>query len=56
MPYCSEHPSTSKTDENVDKVKGLFHKNRRITICEVADMLGISFGSVQRIQKDNLPF
>jgi hypothetical protein len=28
--------------------------NRKITICEVVKVLGISFGSVQSILKDNL--
>jgi hypothetical protein len=35
-------------------VKELVHKNRRISIHEVASMLGISFGSLQSILKDNL--
>jgi hypothetical protein len=38
----------------MDQVKEHVHENRRITICEVAKMLGISFGSVQSILKDNL--
>jgi hypothetical protein len=44
----------SKADKNVDWVKELVHENSRITICEVANMLGISYGSVQSILKDNL--
>lgn len=41
----------SNTNENVDQVKYLVHKNRRIKICEAATMLGILFGSVLSILK-----
>jgi hypothetical protein len=34
----------SKTDENVDQVKEFVKGNRRITICEDADMLEIFLG------------
>jgi hypothetical protein len=44
---CLGHPSVGKTDESVYQVKECNLKNRRITICEVANMSGISFGSVQ---------
>lgn len=46
--------STSKTDENVNQVKELLFKVRKISILVVANRLGISFGSVQRILKDTL--
>jgi hypothetical protein len=35
----------SKTVENMDQVKELVPKNRIITICETAGILGILFGS-----------
>jgi hypothetical protein len=38
----------SKRDVDVDGVKKLGLENRRITICEAANKLEISFGSVQR--------
>ncbi|GFG35768.1 hypothetical protein Cfor_03938 [Coptotermes formosanus] len=44
----------SNRDESVDKVKDLVLKNRRITGPEVANMLQISFKSVQSILEDNL--
>jgi len=50
----SGHPLTSKTGENVDKVKDLVLENRRITIHEVANLLGISVDSVHTSLKDNL--
>jgi hypothetical protein len=50
----SVHPSMSKTDENVDQMKEHVHKNTRLTIHEVANMLHISFGSLWSILKDNL--
>jgi hypothetical protein len=36
-------------DKNMDEVKELILKNRRITICEVANMLGTSYRTVQSI-------
>ena len=38
-------PSISTADENVEKVKDLVTNDRRITIREVADDVGISIGS-----------
>ncbi|XP_029673845.1 protein GVQW3-like [Formica exsecta] len=46
--------STSTTDDNVGKVKKMIMDNRRITIREVADDVGISFGSCQAIFSDVL--
>ena len=42
-------PSTSTTDENVEKVKEMVMNDRRITIREVADDVGISIGSCHEI-------
>ena len=42
-------PSTSTTDENIKAVKKIIFDNHRITIREVADNVGISFGSCQVI-------
>ena len=42
-------PSTSTTDENVEKVKEMVMNGRRITIREVADDVGISIGSYHEI-------
>ena len=42
-------PSTSKTDENVEKVKEMVMNDRRITIREVADDVSISIGSYHEI-------
>jgi len=49
-----EHSLMSQTSENVDSVRKLIPKSKIMTICEVTDMLGISFGWVQRILRDNL--
>ena len=46
-------PSMSTTDENVEAVKEIVLKNRRITIREVADV-GISVGSCHDILSDVL--
>ena len=42
-------PSTSTTNENIEAVKKLVMKNRRITIREVAEDVGISVGSCHAI-------
>ena len=47
-------PSTSITDENIEAVKKMILNNRRTTIREVADDVGISFGSCQAIFTDVL--
>jgi len=46
---CSGCPWARKTDENVDQARELFGENRRIAIHEVGNILGISFGTVQRL-------
>ena len=45
----SGRPSTSTTDENVEKVKEMVMNDRRITIREVDDDVGISIGSCHEI-------
>ena len=50
----SGRPSTSIDDQNINKIKEMVVGNRRLTIRELADMVGISFGSVQTILKDHL--
>ena len=47
-------PLTMQTVENADRVKESIFKKRRISICEVANMLQTSFVSVQGILKDKL--
>ena len=41
--------SSSTTDKNIETVKKMILDHRRITIKEIADDLGISFGSCQAI-------
>ncbi|UYV62392.1 hypothetical protein LAZ67_2000365 [Cordylochernes scorpioides] len=50
----SGRPSTSTTPEKADKVLELVREDRRITVREVAEKAGISFGSTQSIMKDIL--
>jgi hypothetical protein len=38
------HSSISQTSENVNSLRKLAPKSKIMTICEVTDMLGISFG------------
>jgi len=44
-----EHPSTSTSDDSVEKMKKMIMDNRRITIREVADEVCISIGSCHAI-------
>ena len=46
--------STSTTDKNIEIVKKMILDNHRITTREVADNIGISFGSWQAIFTDVL--
>ena len=47
-------PNTSTNDERIEAVKKIILNNRRITIRDVADNVGISFGSGQAILADVL--
>ena len=46
--------STSKTDENVDKIKEMMDKNHKWTIGEMAANLNIAYESVQDILFNDL--
>jgi hypothetical protein len=46
-----EHSSISKTHKNVEWVKKLVLRNKRITNHKAVNILGISFWSVQSILK-----
>jgi len=45
----SGHPSTSKTQENIERVSEMIRSNRQLTIREISEDLNISYGSVQNI-------
>jgi len=45
-------PSVSNLHENVDYVKEFILLNKRTTVCEITNILGISLGLVQRAMKD----
>lgn len=49
-------PSTSKTDENIDKVTKMLVNNRKLTIREIAEDLNSAYGSVQDILVNDLGF
>ena len=50
----SGHPSTSKTQENVERIKEIIRSNRRLSIREISEDLNISYGSVQNILSTDL--
>lgn len=52
--HRSGRPSTSKTQENIEKVKELVLENRRLSIRHLVDITQISFGSIQSILKHSL--
>lgn len=47
-------PSTSKTDENIEKVGNLVRSNHRLTICLIAETVGIGQVCVKQIFHNNL--
>ncbi|XP_018048354.1 PREDICTED: putative uncharacterized protein FLJ37770 [Atta colombica] len=46
---CSGKPSTSKTDENINKVREMLINNRKLIIRELAEDLNIAYGFIQDI-------
>jgi hypothetical protein len=50
----SGRPSTSRTTENVEKIQELIWEDRRQTIHELADTVGISYGVFLEILTENL--
>ena len=48
LPHASR-PSTSVNDDNIEKVKKIVLKNRRVGIREVAEASNISYGPIQHI-------
>ncbi|XP_015905835.2 protein GVQW3-like [Parasteatoda tepidariorum] len=50
----SGRSSTSKTDENIDKLKEMLVNNHKLTIREIAESLNISYGPVQDILVNDL--
>ena len=47
-------PSTSTNDDHVERVGDVIRGNRRLTLREVADELGISIGSCHQIFTEKL--
>jgi len=50
----SGRPSTSKTAENVERVRSAINKNRRLTVRELEEDFGISKNIVNRILTEDL--
>jgi hypothetical protein len=50
----SGRPSTSTTPENIAKIREAILADRRQTIHDVCEIVGLSYGTVQRILADNV--
>jgi len=50
----SGRPSTSTTPENIAKFREAILADRRQTIHDVCEIVGLAYGTVQRIMADNL--
>jgi DNA-binding Lrp family transcriptional regulator len=50
----SGRSSTTKTTDNVEKIRELIQEDRRRTIHELADTIGISYETCQEILTENL--
>ena len=50
----SGRPSTSKTQENVERLSEMIRSNRRLIIREISEDLNISYGSIQNILTTDL--
>ncbi|XP_037911989.1 uncharacterized protein LOC119652120 [Hermetia illucens] len=50
----SGRPSTSKTDEPVDKINAPIREDHRRTIDPLCEMLGMSWSSIQRLLSEDL--
>ena len=48
-------PFTSTKDDHVERVSAMIHENRRLTVREVADEVGISIGSCHQIFTKKTP-
>ena len=51
---CPGRPSTSHTEETVACVREIIHADRRLTIREVAEDVGIALGTCQKILTEDL--
>lgn len=47
-------PSTSRNDENIKEIKSLLIENKKLTIREIAEDTGLSFGTIQSILHEDL--
>jgi len=54
MTNAMTSPSTSKTDENINKVREILINNRKLTIRELAEDLNIAYGSIKDIVVNGL--
>ena len=48
----SGRPSTSTDEQHSNQIKEIVHKNRQMTIRDLADTIGISRGSLNTVSKD----
>lgn len=54
--YRAGRPSTATTIDNVVRVNEIKQSNRRVTVDEIAETIGISFGSAHEIITERLEY
>ena len=50
----SGRPATSRTEENIAKVRQIVRENRRITVRSIAEQVNIDRGTVRRILTEDI--
>jgi len=50
----SGRPTTSRTEENIAKVRKILRKNRRLTVRSIAEQVNIDRGTVRKILTEDL--
>jgi len=53
---CSGRPSTSRTQDHIDRADAMIREDRQITVSEVVAHLDISYGSTYGILEDDLGY
>ena len=50
----SRRPATSRTEENIEKVRQIVHENHRLTVWSIAEQINIDRETVRKILTEDL--